>query len=522
MNARAFVLALCALALPLGLAGQTLRSARTVWASDPSDVPALAREVDARLRSGELAFGRTQRDGQFEGRVHERLNQYHRGVRVFGGQIVWQKDSGLVLSVTGNLYEGIDVNPAPLLEPQDAVGRALAAASPESRAVGRVELVVLPLADRFVLAYYLHVRGRSTLEAVFVDARTGAVVLRYNDFRYQSVVGLGVGTWSDEKKMSVERAAGTNRAVDRLRPFDIKTYDVGFDLEAWLLYLSATDAYLATDADNEWRDGAVVDAHAYAGYTFDYYFRRFGRRGLDDQGLAAISFVHFVSQSAGYNNAFFDPVDTSMNYGDGDGETFQFFSSALDVVTHELTHGVTNFTSDLIYLNESGALNEAFSDVMAISAEWLFEPPGNGRNRADWILGEDLYIRFGSFIRSAENPRAAGDPDHYSIRCLPPVCTEDFDNGGVHINSGIVNQAFYLMVQGGTNRTSGVTVRGVGRDNIDRIESVFYRAFAFYLVPSSDFHDAREATLAAAAELYGSGSVEAATVRAGWDAVGVP
>jgi Zn-dependent metalloprotease len=306
-----------------------------------------------------------------------------------------------------------------------------------------------------------------------------------------------------------------------LRPFDIKTYDVRFDFEAWLLYLSATDSFLATDLDNEWRDGAVVDAHAYAGYTFDYYFRRFGRRGLDDQGLAAISFVHVVPQSAGFNNAFFDPVDTSMNYGDGDGTTFQFFSSSLEVVTHELTHGVTNFTSDLIYLNESGALNEAFSDIMAIAAEWSFEPPGNGRNRADWIIGEDLYIRFGSFIRSAENPRAAGDPDHYSIRCLPPVCTEDFDNGGVHINSGIVNQAFYLMVQGGTNRTSGVTVRGIGTDQMEKIEAVFYRAFAFYLVPSSTFHDAREATLRAADELYGSSSVESQTVRAGWDAVGV-
>jgi Zn-dependent metalloprotease len=115
-----------------------------------------------------------------------------------------------------------------------------------------------------------------------------------------------------------------------------------------------------------------------------------------------------------------------------------------------------------------------------------------------------------------------GDPDHYSIRCLPPICTEDYDNGGVHINSGIANQAFYLMVQGGTNRTSGMTVRGVGTAQMDRIEKIFYRAFAFYLVPSSNFHDAREATVRAAAELYGAGSFEEATVRQGWDAVGVP
>jgi len=382
--------------------------------------------------------------------------------------------------------------------------------------------VILPLADRYVLAYYLHLRGPDRLDAVFVDARSGATVLKYDDRRSQSAVGLGIGTWSDEKKMSVQAAAGTNRAVDVLRPFGIRTYDVGFDFESWFFYEAETDAFLAADSDNEWRDGAVVDAHAYSGYTYDYYFKRHGRNGLDDAGLVAINYVHFLPQSEGYNNAFYDSVDVSMNYGDGDGETFQFFSSSLEVVAHELTHGVTDFSSGLIYLNESGALNEAFSDIMGMGAEWYFEPPGPGRQRADWIGAEDLFIDFGHFIRSYENPKAAGDPDHYSIRCLPPVCTEDYDNGGVHINSGIANHAFFLMVQGGTNRTSGITVRGVGTAEMDRIEKIFYRAFVFYLVPSSTFHDAREATLRAATDLYGAASAEESTVRQGWDAVGVP
>jgi thermolysin len=265
----------------------------------------------------------------------------------------------------------------------------------------------------------------------------------------------------------------------------------------------------------------VVDAHAYSGYTYDYYFKRHGRNGLDDSGLAAINYVHFLPQSAGYTNAFYDSVDNSMNYGDGDGETFTFFSAALDVVAHELTHGVTDFSSALIYLNESGALNEAFSDIMGTATEWYFENPGQGRQQADWKVAEDLYIDFGPYIRSMENPKSMGDPDHYSIRCLPPICTEDYDNGGVHINSGIANNAFYLMVQGGTNSTSGISVQGLGTAQRDRIESIFYRAFVFYLVPSSNFHDAREATLRAAGELYGEGSAEQTTVRQGWDAVGV-
>lgn len=500
---------------------QTLAKAKTLWSTHPSEVPAAARDVDRMFVAGRLALASTQRDGQIAGRIHERLNQYHRGVRVLGGQLVWQKDSGRVLSITGNLYENIQLEVTPRLTEPEASERALGEAEMGAGVVGRTELVVLPLQERFHLAYSFHVRGRDTLFAVYVDAHSGAVLLRYDDHRSQNAIGLGIGTWSDEKKMSVEMAAGTHRAVDMLRPFGIKTYDVGFDFSAWNRYRAETDAFLATDSDNEWRDGAVVDAHTFAGYTYDYYFKRHGRNGIDDRGLAAINFVHYLPQGPRSNNAFYDSTDNSMNYGDGDGVTYSAFSSSLEVVAHELTHAVTNVTSDLIYFNESGALNEAFSDIMGAAVEFFFEPPGNGRQMAEWLLGEDLFIDFGPAFRSLENPMSVGDPDHYSIRCLPPVCTGSFDNGGVHINSSIANHAFYLMVQGGTNRTSGITVNGLGRGQMDRIEAIFYRAFAFYLVPSSGFAAARQATLLAARELYGQGSPEEQVVADGWRAVGV-
>ena len=506
--------------LASGAAAQTLRSTESIWASSRADVPALAQRVDAMLVSGELVPARVQRDSQFEGRVHERLNQMHRGVPVFGGQLVWQKEGGEVLSVTGKIFPDIDIDPEPRLSLDEASSIALALGD-GSRVVGRPELTVLPLEGRYALTYRLHVRGAATLRAIFVDAHDGGVVLSYDDLHTQAQVGLGVGTWSDEKKMTVQEAAGTFRAVDTVRPYGIRTYDVGFDFARWNSYQADTDAFLATDADNEWRDGAVVDAHAYAGYTYDYYFKRHGRNGLDDRGLVAISFVHIRPRSAGFNNAFFDPVDNSMNYGDGDGRTFTFFSAGLDVVAHELTHAVTNSSSNLIYLNESGALNEAISDIMGAAVEFEYEPSGTGRGRADWVLGEDIFISFGPVFRTFANPLAIGDPDNYSVRCTPPVCSEDFDNGGVHINSSIINHAFYLMVEGGRNRTSGIAVQGVGRAQMERIESVFYRAFFFFLVPSSSIADAREATLRAARELYGNGSVEVRTVADGWRAVGV-
>lgn len=508
--------------LPIFSGAQTLRSARTVWASDVDDVPELARDVDFMLRRGELVPGSVQRDGMFAGRIHERLHQYHRGVRVFGGQLVWQKEAGRVLSISGRLFDNIDVDTTPALDAETAVSRALAKSAANAFAAGPVELVVLPLRQGFALAYYLHARGEATLEAFFVDASNGGILLRFNDHRRQTAtIGLGLGTWDDEKKMTAEQAAGTHRAIDSIRPFGIRTFDVDFDFRAWNAYAADRPSFIATDPDNEWRDGAVVDAHVYAGYTYDYYFKQHGRRGIDDRGRVADNFVHILPKSAEFNNAFYNPVDHSMNYGDGDGRTFAFFSSALDVVSHELTHAVTHFTSDLIYLNESGALNEAFSDIISASVEFFFEPAGSGRQRADWVLGEDLFIRFGPIVRSLRNPNALGDPDHYDVRCLPPECSEDFDNGGVHINSSIANHAFYLMVEGGTNRVSGMRVAGIGRDEMDRIERIFFRAFTVYLVPSSGFSDAREATLRAARELYGAGSVEERTVRQGWDAVGV-
>ncbi len=176
----------------------------------------------------------------------------------------------------------------------------------------------------------------------------------------------------------------------------------------------------------------MVDAHAYAGWTYDYYYKRFARAGLDGRNLAMVSVVHPVRRDAWatassstlnlyYLNAFY-AGDGIMVYGEGlpDGVTvgglqWGYFAGALDVVAHELTHGVTDYTSGLIYRNESGALNEAFSDIMGTAVEFYFQPAGTGYMKADYLLGEDLTTPQSAF-RSMANPRAYGDPDHYSTR----------------------------------------------------------------------------------------------------------
>jgi Zn-dependent metalloprotease len=211
----------------------------------------------------------------------------------------------------------------------------------------------------------------------------------------------------------------------------------------------------------------------------------------------------------------------AMMFGEGlpagfvlGGQTVDYLAGGLDIVAHELTHGLTDYSSGLIYLNESGALNESFSDMLGTSVEFFFQTPGTGLRQADYLIGEDVFRPGG--LRSMSNPAAYGDPDHYSRRVTGPE-----DNGGVHTNSAIPNQAFYLAIEGGTNRTSGLAVQGVGGANRDQIEKVFYRAFTLMLPANATFSTARAATIQASRDLYGANSAAERAVTQAWTAVGV-
>ena len=223
-----------------------------------------------------------------------------------------------------------------------------------------------------------------------------------------------------------------------------------------------------------------------------------------------------------YLNAFYAGSGI-MVYGEGlpstitaGGQNWNYLSGALDVVAHELTHGVTDYTSVLLYRNESGALNESFSVMMGTAVEFYYQAAGTGPMRADYLVAEDVVTPGG--IRSMENPAAYGQPDHYSRRVILPLSS---DNGGVHINSGIPNQVYYLAIEGGTNRTSGLTVQGVGVGNREQIEKTMYRAFTQMMPADATFAVARAVTIQAATDLYGASSAATRAVTQAWTAVGV-
>ena len=500
--------------------------------------------VDRLARAGALRMRRVQADTLLPDRTHQRMVQYYAGLPVHSGEIARQLDGGLTVSVFGQLYDGIDIDPIPTLSP-DAARQVIetAAGGPLNPATSPA-LTVLPLdGGAHALVYDATVYAGGESRRYFVDAHDGSIVDQYSVILTQGTVGTGLGVNGDRKKIAVTPLGGQFVADDSLRPVPLATYDmagrtdrVGRVLNGSVV-LAPID--LAADPDNAWADPASVDGHVHSGWTYDYFFRAFGFQAVDGNNLRIISLVHpadradFPSASSRdvflfYLNAFYCPGCGSdgkglLVYGEGlpEGEKFlgsriDYFSGALDIVAHEVTHAVTFFTSRLEARGVPGALNEGFSDIMGTAAEFFFQPPGDGVLQADYLIGEDiLEPLLAGLSRSLEDPARFGDRDHIS-----KLFTDFADNGGVHTNSTIASHAFYLAVEGGTNRTSGISVNGVGRPRLQEVAEAFFRGFAFLLPSDATFALARSATLQSAQDLDPTGELRNAIANA-WRAVGV-
>jgi bacillolysin len=510
-----------------------IRSLSTTSATGSPSLRDSDRTVTALARSGVLVRQATFGDVLAPGRHHERFQQTVKGVPVWASTLTRQSDeSGVAVSIFGELYEGLEgVRTEPKISPEEARRIAATDAGFELGSV-RAPLYVLVTERGPRLAYVV----RAALPDLkifqyFIDAVSGSIVEKRDDVKRQSV-GTGAGVFGGEKKISTTLQGGTYVAADALRPPVLDTFNMRGDILSVARYLNGLRPLFASDyasdGDNRWTDPVVVDAHVHAGWTYDYLFKRFGRLGLDNQNLPIINIVHpaTLSDFFVYGDVVVDFLinagyygDGLMIYGDGlpftvDGQIYDPLSGALDVVAHELTHGVTDYTSQLEYRDEPGALNEAFSDMLGTSVEFYFQQAGTARGQADYLIGEDV-IRPGG-IRSLSNPALFNQPDHYSR-----FVRTSFDNGGVHINSGIPNHAFYLAIEGGRNPTSGLNVTGVGGANREQIEKVFYRAFTSMLPANARFSTARAATIQAARDLYGAGSAAERAVNEAWTAVGV-
>jgi Zn-dependent metalloprotease len=261
-------------------------------------------------------------------------------------------------------------------------------------------------------------------------------------------------------------------------------------------------------------DPAADEAYDGAGATYALFSEVFNRNSIDANGMRLDSTVHFRT---GYDNAFWN--GRQMVYGDGDEDLpagqrlFNRFTIAVDIIGHELAHGVTQFTANLIYQGQSGALNESMSDVFGSLVKQRLL--GQSAAEADWIIGEGLFTANvnGVGIRSMKEPGSAyNDPvlgkDPQPGHMRDYVQTQS-DNGGVHINSGIPNRAFY------------VTAFNLGGFAWEKAGQIWYVTLKDKLSESANFATAAARTYEAARDLYGQGSLEQQAVRAGWAEVGI-
>ena len=420
------------------------------------------------------------------GQTHVKFQERFRGLPVVGGEIIVHSDrAGNVYALNGRFVPGDDTR-----LPRNASVDAYTAISNAASQMG-AEFPAIVESPR--LTYVVNEKSHAFLAWVATISYTdseGDQLVRV----YGNATGTGDLVMSDSVYKRVKNRQTYSANNGTTLPGTLRRSEGG----------AATG------------DATLDAAHDYAGNVYDYYKNVFTRDSYDNAGATIKSSVHY---STSYNNAFWN--GTQMVYGDGDGTTFAPLSKALDVDAHELTHAVTERTANLVYSNESGALNEATSDILGNSCEAYTRNAGTP-NTNTWLVGEDIYTpgTAGDALRSMRDPAAFGDYDYYPTRY-----TGTADYGGVHSNSGIANLAYYLMTMGGTHPRGKTSVNvtplsTTSSTSLNMAQRIWYRALTTYWTSSTGFSGARTGTVQAATDLYGAAA--ATSVGQAWDAVGAP
>ncbi|MBX3230736.1 MAG: peptidase M4 family protein [Labilithrix sp.] len=445
----------------------------------------------------ELAAEKTESDAL--GMAHARFQQTVHGVPVRGAEVMAHYDrEGRLASIDANYVAGLDdVDVNPRFEAKDAL--AVVKADVLSRSVvdessleadaGELVVYAEPTKDgskaKGRLAYEFHVRALAAehpaIWVVNVDAHTGDILDRRNDL--QTIQASGKGVLNDDKQFEVSNGAGGFQMVDTSTGVSIQTFTAQQQEVAPGNIVTSNSTTTWDRTQNG--AGAAVDAHFNAAAVAKYYRTVHNRNAIDGNGGALQSTVHFGRQ---FDNAAW--IKTGMIYGDG-GQLFRALSVSLDVVGHEFTHGVIEKTSNLIYKNQSGALNEAVSDIFGAFIEHTVAPDA----QKNWLLGEQV-VKSGKPLRDMVDPRGGLEPQP---RHMNEFVQTTQDEGGVHINSGIINNAAYLMTVGGTNKVSNVTIKtGIGWE---KSEKLWYRANSQYFMQSTGFEQAAAGVMSAAKDI---------------------
>lgn len=461
------------------------------------------------------------------GMTHDRYAVTLGGVPIEGSVVVGHSRGGRLASVNGDIYRVKAMGAATLSEEQ-ALALALADVGADEyvwetggmgrrfdqahlSALAQPTLAYAPRNgefrdDNFVLAWKLDIYATRPLSRqwIYVDAHTGEVVYRQNRIHTVDVVGSAVTMYSGTMPLTTDQT-GPNafRLRETGRGGGIST----FNCQTGTDYLTAVDF---TDADNAWnnvnpqQDQCATDAHIGAEATYDYFSIVHGWDSYDDNNAPLLSYVHY---DVGFDNAFWD--GTRMTYGDGSGGFFSSPLTTMDVCGHEITHGVTEFSAALIYnFDESGALNESFSDIFGNVLEHRVKPTD-----WSWLVGEECTP--GAIgIRSMEDPTIFQNPGCYGDQWWMP-------SADPHYNSGVQNHWFYILTVGDTGTNALGNAYSVPAIGWTKSEAIAFRNLSVYLTPNSDYADARFYAIQSASDLYGACSPEMISTANAWYAVGV-
>ena len=481
------------------------------------------------------------------GQVHVRFDQVFSGVRVWGAQVVTHTDAQeQPLPLTEDLRRGVNVDVHPALSAEDAAKKATVALAPKGNLVRppTTELVIYPQmklvnhdpahGDRanavsftrqavgYQLAYHVHTElENGTSETRHMDylisARTGEILKSWSSLMTSAATGTGASEYNGTVSLSTQQNGPT---VFELR--DLARGDTG-NVTGDMAHAKGGSGTPFIDADNAWGDGtnyagasttdgngqtAAVDAAYGLQQTWDYYLKVHGRNGIDGLGKATSQRMHY---GTAFDNAFWSDACFCMTYGDGSFPAPGGFKvlTSIDIIGHELSHGVTAQTAALIYSGESGGLNEANSDIHGTMVEY-YARGGSGAtignsNLANFKIGELISD---TPLRYMYKPSLDGaSPDEWYA---------GIGSVDVHFSSGPMNRAFYFLAQGATVAGETSTPRlpsgmaGVGNDKAARI---WFRALTTYLTPASDYVSARTSALRSAKDLFGESGAEFAAVQ---------
>ncbi|NMM64008.1 peptidase M4 family protein [Clostridium sp. P21] len=441
-----------------------------------------------------------------------KLAQIINTIPIDGSEVIIHLDkSGIIKNIVGsinNKYKSIDNYKAQTLTEKDAIKIAkqqFNSAKLEEQPKVKKQFIVkdnTPILVYKVNIYYTQPEIGNW--NVMVNAVSGDIVGKTSNIRYdeltkaKSTADKGTGTAVDgsTKELNLSKSGSSYQMIDTTKPMSgqVKTYTANNKKTEPGTIVSNSSNRFNTEVFK-----ASVSAHYYSGVVYDFYKNLFNRNSIDGKGMSIESTTHYGNK---YNNAFWD--GRQMIYGDGDGSRFTYFSGDLDVVAHELTHGVTTNSADLEYYDQSGALNESFSDVFGVLIQtydrYNVKNGGSWRFDAkDWVVGDEIYTpnKPGDALRSLADPTLYNQPANMS----------DYEDGGdVHTNSGIPNKAAFLVA------------KSIGCEKTARI---YYRALTNYLTYNSDFSAARKALISAASDIYGDSSNEIEAINSAFDSVGI-